>query len=90
MIICRDYHQRHLFYCRDIHSLVKRTGLHPAFADARQANEVFLSLEAFRHQRADGDRDHRAEMANHGELVVLWSAPMDVAVASAHWTLARA
>jgi len=28
-------------------------------------------------------------MANHGELVVLWPAPMDVAVASAHWTLAR-
>src|SRR4029077_18128190 len=90
MIICRDYHQRHLFYCRDIHSLVKRPGLHPAFADARQADKVFLSLRAFRHQRADSDRNHRTEMANHGELVVLRAAPMDVAVASAPRTLARA
>src|SRR5436190_8574521 len=29
-------------------------------------------------------------MANHSELVVLWSASMDVAVTSTHWTLARA
>src|SRR6266480_3966583 len=29
-------------------------------------------------------------MANHGELVVLWSAPMDVAIASTHWAKARA
>ena len=90
MIICRDDHQRHLFYCRDIHSLVKRTGLHSAFADARQADEVFLSLKAFRHQRAHSHRNHRAEMANHGELVVLRATSMDVAVTSAHGTLARA
>src|SRR5881397_3465274 len=89
MIICRDDDQRHLFYCRDIHSFVKRTGLHSAFADARQADKIFLSLKAFRHQRAYSNRNHRAEMANHGKLVVPWSASMDVAVTSAHWTLAR-
>src|SRR4030095_17104074 len=29
-------------------------------------------------------------MTNHCELVVLWPAPMDVAIASAHWALPRA
>ena len=49
MIICRDDNQRHLFHCGDIHPLMKGTGLHPAFADARQADEPFLSLESFGH-----------------------------------------
>ena len=49
MIICRDDNQRHLFYCGDIHPLMKGTGLHPAFADGRQADEAFLSLESFGH-----------------------------------------
>jgi len=49
MIVCRDDYQRHLLYCGDIHSLVKSTGLHPAFADARHPDEAFLSLESFGH-----------------------------------------
>ena len=35
------------------------------------------------------DRNHRAEVTNHGELIVQWSATMNVAVTSAHWPLPR-
>src|SRR2546430_14467730 len=74
----------------EVHAFRKRAGLHPAFADATQADEVFFAAESLRHQCTDRDRDHCAEVTNHGELIVPWSAAMNVAVASAHWTLSRA
>jgi len=44
----------------------------------------------FRDQLADHDRNHRAEMADHGELTSLEPTAMDVSVAPAHRALTRA
>src|SRR5437660_5874283 len=68
---------------------MKRAGLHPAFADARQADEVFVTFQSLCHQCADGYRNHRAQMADHGEFVVERMTSMNVAVASAHWSQTR-
>ena len=35
MIVRRDEDERHLFHRGDIHSFMRRAGLHPAFADRR-------------------------------------------------------
>src|SRR5438445_659317 len=90
MIVRRDDNERHLFDSRDVHALVKRAGLHAAFADARQADKVFLTAESFRHQRAHGHRNHRAEVTNHGQLIVARPAPVNIAVSSTHRALSRA
>ena len=90
MIVCGDDHERHLFHVGNVHSFVKRTGLHPAFADAGKADEVFLALKTFRQQRAHRDRNHRAEMADHREFILPRMTPMNVAVAPAHRAEARA
>src|SRR6476620_5047030 len=90
MIVCRDDNERHLFDSSDIHSLMERTGLHSAFADARKADEVFLAFKSLGHQCADRDRHHRAEMTNHCEFVLARMAAVNVAVASSHRTQARA
>src|SRR5205823_11793175 len=84
IVRCND-DKRHLFDSSEVHAFMKRAGLHPAFADATQADEVFFAAESLRHQSTDRDRDHCAEVTNHGELIVPWSAAMNVAVASAHW-----
>jgi uncharacterized damage-inducible protein DinB len=55
MIICGDHHEWHLFHRGNVHAFVKRTGLHPAFADTREAHEIFFSSESLRHQRADSN-----------------------------------
>src|SRR5438445_12845673 len=68
---------------------MKRAGLHPAFADARQADEVFVTFQSLCHRCADGYRNHRAQMADHGELVVERLTSMSVAVALAHWSQTR-
>src|SRR5437899_10171850 len=90
MIVRRDDNERHLFDSRDVHALVKRAGLHAAFADARQADKVFLTAESFRHQRAHRHRNHRAEVTNHGQLIVARPAPVNIAVSSTHRALSRA
>src|SRR5262245_57399108 len=90
MIICRDYYKRHLFHRGNVHPFVKRTRLHPAFANTRKANEIFLSSESLRHHRADGNGTHSAEMADHRQFVIARMPPMDIAVAAAHRTRARA
>ena len=90
MVVGRNDHQGHLFHSGDVHPLVKCAGLHPAFADACQNDKVFFSLKSFRHQRAHSDRNHCAEMTDHGELIVARSAPMDVTIAPAHWAETRA
>src|SRR6266496_3068677 len=90
MVVCRDDHERHLLNSSDIHSFVARTGLHTAFADAREADQVFLALKSFRQQRAYRDRNHRAEMTDHREFVLARMTSMNVAVASAHRAEARA
>ena len=87
MIVRRDDHEGHLFDCGDVHSFMERAGLHATFADAGQADEVFLALRSFRHQCADRDRNHRAEMTDHGELILPWAAAMNIAVTSAHRAL---
>src|SRR5438477_11794012 len=89
IVRCND-DERHLFDSGEVHAFMKRAGLHPAFADATQADKVFFAAESLRHQSTDRDRDHCAEVTNHGELIVPWSAAMNVAVASAHWALSRA
>src|SRR6266853_237761 len=90
MIIRCDDDQRHLLNSGNVHSFVKRARLHSAFADATQADESLFASESFRHQRAHRHRNHRAKMTDHGELILLWAAPMNIAIASAHWALARA
>src|SRR4029079_3768376 len=55
MIICGDYYERHLLHCGDVHSFVECSGLHSPFADARQADKIFLSSESLGHQCADGN-----------------------------------
>src|SRR6266705_3112293 len=89
IVRCND-DERHLFDRSEVHAFMKRAGLHPAFADATQADKVFFAVESLCHQGTDRDRGHRAEVTNHGELIVPWSAAMNVAVASAHWALSRA
>src|SRR5437879_6133725 len=90
MIVCRDDHERHLFHSSDIHSLMERAGLHSAFADASQPDEVFLAFKSLGHQCADRDGHHRAEMTNHCEFVLARMAAVNIAVASPHRAQARA
>ena len=85
MIVCRDDHQRDFFHCGDVHSFVERPGLHPAFADAGKTDEVFFAFKSLGHQGAHRDRNHRAEVADHCELVLARVTSMNIAVASAHW-----
>ena len=49
----------------------------------------FSPLHPLGQQLADNDRNHRAEMADHGELALLRATAMDIAVAPAHRSLAR-
>src|SRR5882724_6650020 len=90
MIVRRDNYEGHLFDSGDVHSFMERTGLHPTFPDARQTDEVFLSLRSFCHQRAYSNRNHRAEVTDHRKLIFLWATPMNITVASAHRSEARA
>src|SRR6266516_4253454 len=90
MIVRRDDNERHLFDSGYVHSFVERAGLHTAFADARQADKVFLTAESFRHQRAHRHRNHRAEVTDHSELIVARPAPVNIAVSSTHGALPRA
>src|SRR5438874_12705273 len=89
MVVCRDDHERHLFDCGNVHSFVEGTGLHPAFTDARKADEVFLALKSLRQQRAHSHRNHRSEVTNHCELVLTRMTSMNVAVARSHRAEAR-
>src|SRR5437764_8384745 len=50
---------------------------------------MFLSLHPLRHQLADNDRNHRAEMADHGELSRLRGTAMNIPVPPAHRALSR-
>src|SRR4029453_8888019 len=90
MVVCRDDYEGPLLDSGDVHPFMERTGLHTTFPNAPQADEVFLSLRSFCHQRAHSDRNHRAEGTDHGELVLAWTAPMNIAVPSAHRSQARA
>src|SRR5206468_2192617 len=65
-------------------------GLHPAFTDAGQADEILFAMKPLCHQRAHSYRNHRAEMTDHRELTVGRFSAMNVAVAPAHWPLSRA
>src|SRR5260370_12026691 len=69
---------------RDVHAFVKCAVLHAAFADAGQADKIFLAAKTFRQQCAHRHRHHRAEVANHGELTVAWLSVMNIAVRAAH------
>jgi hypothetical protein len=90
MIVCGHDHERHLFHCGNVHSFVERASLHPALTDACQADKVFFTSESFCHQCAHGNRNHRAEVADHRKFVVARMTSMNVAVASAHRPEARA
>src|SRR5947208_15912213 len=90
MIVCGHGDERHLFHCGNVHSFMERASLHPALTDACQADKVFFTSESFRHQCAHGDRNHRAEVADHRKFVVAWMTSMNVAVASTHRPEARA
>src|SRR5262245_12836523 len=90
MIICRNDHERHLFHGCNVHSFVKRAGLHSTFPDACEADEVFLSSKSLRNPCSYRNRNHCAEMTDHCQFVVAGVPSMDIAVASAHWTEARA
>src|SRR5207249_7495734 len=90
MIVCGHDDERHLFHCGNVHSFMERASLHPALTDACQADKVFFTSESFRHQCAHGDRNHRAEVADHRKFVVARVTSMNVAVASTHRPEARA
>src|SRR5206468_9698118 len=90
MIVCGHDNERHLFHCGNVHSFLERASLHPALTDACQADKVFFTSESFRHQCAHGDRNHRAEVADHRKFVVARVTSMNVAVASTHRPEARA
>src|SRR5882724_12669543 len=90
MIICGDDHERCLLHCGYVHSFVERAGLHPAFPDTREADEVFLAFKSLRHQSAHSDRNHCPEMADHCEFVVARMTSMNVAITATHRTLPRA
>src|SRR5437667_11509596 len=90
MIVCGHDDERHLFHCGNVHSFMERASLHPALTDACQADKVFFTSESFRHQCAHGDRNHRAEVADHRKFVVAWMTSMNVPVASTHRPEARA
>src|SRR5205809_3072811 len=90
MIVCGYDHERHLFHCRNVYSFVECASLHPALADTRQADKVFLTFESLCHQCTYGDRDHRAEMADHCEFVVARMTSMNVAITATHRPQARA
>src|SRR4051812_29140319 len=67
-----------------------RARLHAAFADCRQADKSLLAFHSFREKLAHDHRNHGAEMADHRELILAWAASVNIAVATSHWTLARA
>src|SRR5437899_13081559 len=68
---------------------MERTGLHPALADARQTDEVFVSLKSLRHQCAYCYGNHCSEMTDHREFVLARMAPVNITVASTHRPLTR-
>src|SRR5437899_7136670 len=90
MIICRDNHERHLFDRRDVHSFVKGARLNSALPNGGKAHESFFAFESFRHERANRDRHHSAEVTDHGELAFGRPTTVNVAVAPAHRPLSRA
>src|SRR5262245_11361724 len=90
MIICRDDYKRRLFHRGNVHSFVKGTSLHSAFADTRQAYKILSSSESFGHQCANGNGNHRAEVADHGQFVIARMPSMNIAIAAAHRTETRA
>src|SRR6266567_2548038 len=89
MIVGCDDDERNLLDRREVHPLVKRTRLHAAFTDATQTDEILFAFETLRHQRTDRDRNHRAEMTDHGELALARKAPVNIAIAPAHRPLPR-
>src|SRR5205823_11502384 len=90
MIVCGDDHERCLLHCGYVHSFVERAGLHPAFPDTSEADEVFLAFKSLRHQRVHSERNHRAETADHGAFVVARMISMNVAITATHRPLAPA
>ena len=90
VIIRGNEDERHFFHRGDVHSFVGRAGLHAAFADHRQSDEFFFAFHLFGEQFSDDDRDHRPKVTDHGELPGLGITAVNVAVAPAHRTLARA
>src|SRR5262249_9507077 len=85
MIVRCDNDQRNLLNGRDVHSFVKRSGLHSPFTDAGQAHKILFAAKTFSHQRADGYRNHCAKVADHGETILSGPTAMNVPVATAHW-----
>src|SRR5947207_884949 len=75
IVRCND-HERHLFDSSEVHAFMKRSGLHPAFADATQADKVFFAVESLRHQCTDRDRDLCPGVTNHGKRIIAAPASM--------------
>src|SRR5438876_11394514 len=68
---------------------MERTGLHPALADARQTDEVFVFLKSLRHQCAYCYGNHCSEMTDHREFVLARMAPEHIFGPSTHRPLTR-
>src|SRR5436853_4507828 len=90
MIVRRNNDQRNLFDRGDVQTLMGRTSLHPAFTNRGQTDKSAFTLEFFREQDPNGHRNHRAEVADHGQLSFSGPASVDIAVASSHRALSRA
>src|SRR4051812_29385124 len=67
LIIRDDEDKRQFFHGGLIERLVPGAGGSAAFANGSGAYGAGFSFETMRHQSAVHDRNHRAEMADHGE-----------------------
>ena len=74
----------------DVHPLVERAGLHPAFANACEPDKILFAAPPFGHERTVRNRNHRAEVTDHRQLIFAWPATMNVSVPSAHRPESRA
>src|SRR6266404_8201276 len=68
---------------------MKGAGGCAALADARRANGISIPLEPLRQQSSVHDRNHRAQVADHGHETFPGPASMDIAVPPPHGTERR-
>src|SRR5713226_3886446 len=68
---------------------MKRAGGRAALANAGRADRIGDPLEPMRQQSTVDDRNHRAQVADHGHEAFLGPATMDVAISRPHGTERR-
>src|SRR6266404_3400281 len=68
---------------------MKGAGGRGALANAGDADSIGDPLKPMRQQCAVHDRNHRSQVADHGQKALPGSPTMDIAISPSHWTERR-